>query len=103
MTCFGWRAYRVEGEFHSLANLLRFSGRMVAVLDYRERRERHSAAIETDLSTYLQVDNWILGTMTKLLTPLVKRLIDRRVEMLAEGGRIVLARVTDDPGASTGR
>lgn len=36
--------------------------------------------------------------MTKLLSPLVIRLIDRRVEMLAEGGRIVLARVTDDPG-----
>lgn len=95
----GQRAYRVEGEFHSLANLLRFSGRMVATLDYRERRDRHSVSMETDSVVYLRIDNWVLGIMTKLATPLVIRLIDRRVEMLAEGGRIVLARVTNDPGS----
>lgn len=94
----GQRAYRLEGEFHSLANFLRFSGRMVATLDYRERRDRNSVSMETDSVIYLRIDNVVLGMMTKLLTPLVIRLIDRRVEMLAEGGRIVLARVTDDPG-----
>jgi hypothetical protein len=36
--------------------------------------------------------------MTKAMGPLITHLIDRRVEMVAEGGRIVLARVTDDPG-----
>lgn len=94
----GQRAYRVEGKFHSLANLLRFSGRMVATLDYRERREQNSGSMEIDPLVYLRIDNVVLGLMTQLLTPLVSRLIDRRVEMVAEGGRIVLARVTDDPG-----
>lgn len=94
----GRRAYRIDGEFHSLANLLRFSGRMVATLGYRELRNRDTVLIETDPFVYLRIDNVVLGLMTQLLTPLVSRLIDRRVEMLAEGGRIVLARVTDDPG-----
>lgn len=94
----GRSAYRVEGDFHSLANLLRFSGRMVATFGYREVRERNKASMESDLYVYLRVDSRLLGLlMTKLLTPLIVRLIDRRVEMLVEGGRIVLARVTEGP------
>lgn len=93
----GRRAYRVEGDFHSLANLLRFSGRMVATFGYREVRERNKASMESDLYVYLRVDSRLLGLMAKLLTPLIIRLIDRRVEMLVEGGRIVLARVTESP------
>lgn len=41
-----------------------------------ELRERHTVAIETDPVVYLWIDNVVLGMMTKLLTPLVIRLID---------------------------
>jgi len=93
----GQRVYRVEGEFRSLANLLRFTGRMVLVLDYRELREGGRTYIESDPDFYLRIDHLFYGFMAKLLTPLVRFLIERRVNMIVEASTKLFEQVVKDP------
>jgi len=93
----GQRVYRVEGEFRSLANLLRFTGRMVLVLDYREVREGGRTYIESDPDFYLRIDHLFYGFMAKLLTPLFRFLIERRVNMIVEASTKLFEQVVKDP------
>lgn len=91
------RIYRVEGEFRSLAHLLRFTGRMVLILRYREVREGNRTAMESDLDFYLRIDHPFFHAMTKLLSPLIHTLIDRRVRTIVEAMRILFDQVHINP------
>ena len=91
------RVYRIEGEFRSLADFLRFTGRMVLVLDYRELQEEGQTYVESDPDFYLRIDHFFFGFMVKLLTPLVRFLINRRVSMIVEASSTLFARVVKDP------
>ncbi len=91
------RVYRVEGEFRSLANLLRFTGRMVLILDYREVHEGGRTYMESDPDFYLRIDHLFYGFMAKLLTPLIRILIERRVNMIVEASSKLFEHVVKDP------
>ena len=91
------RVYRFSGEFRSLANLLRFTGRMVLVLDYREVQEAGRTYMESDPDFYLRIDHLFYGFMAKLLTPLIRLIIDRRVDMIVEATNRLFDRVVTDP------
>ncbi|MBI2902822.1 MAG: hypothetical protein HYY12_04455 [Candidatus Methylomirabilis oxyfera] len=91
------RVYWFKGEFRSLANLLRFTGRMVLVLDSREVKEGGRTYIESDPDFYLRIDHLFFGFLAKLLAPLVNLLIDRRVGMIAEASSKLFQQVAGDP------
>jgi hypothetical protein len=91
------RVYWFKGEFRSLANLLRFTGRMVLVLDSREVEEGGRAYMESDPDFYLRIDHLFFSFMAKLLTPLVNILIDRRVGMIAEATGKLFQQVAENP------
>ena len=91
------RVYRIEGEFRSLADFLRFTGRMVLVLDYRELQEEGQTYVESDPDFYLRIDHLFYGFMAKLLTPLVRYLIERRVNMIVEASTRLFEHVVKDP------
>lgn len=91
------RVYWFKGEFRSLANLLRFTGRMVLVLEYREVQEGGQTYNESAPDFYLRIDHLFYGFMAKLLTPLINYLIDRRVSMIAEATSKLFDQVMEDP------
>lgn len=91
------RIYRFQGEFRSLANFLRFTGRMVLILHYREVREGGRTSMESDPDFYLRIDHLFFHVMTKLLSPLITSLIDRRVNMIVEATRTLFDQVQTDP------
>lgn len=93
------RVYWFKGEFRSLANLLRFTGRMVLVLDFREVREGGRTYMESDPDFYLRIDHVFFGYLVKLLTPLINLLIDRRVDLIAEATGKLFDQVAGDPGS----
>lgn len=95
----GLRVYRFEGEFRSLANLLRFSGRMVLVLEYHEVEEGGRTYMESDPNFYLRIDHAFFGFMVRLLNPLIHFILDRRVNMIVEASTKLFEQVVKDPEA----
>lgn len=91
------RIYRFQGEFRSLAHLIRFSGRMVLILRYRQVQEDGRTFMDSDPELYLQIDHPLFHMMTKLLSPLVGSIIERRVRMIVEATRTLFDRVQTDP------
>src|SRR5574337_365182 len=78
------RIYRVHGECRSLAKLLHFTGRMVVIFNYREVREGSRTYIDTVSGFYLRIDHVIAHFATKLLAPVIRSIVDRRVQMIVE-------------------
>lgn len=91
------RIYRFQGEFRSLAHLIRFSGRMVLILRYHQMQEEGRTFMDSDPELYLQIDHPLFHMMTKLLSPLIGSIIDRRVHMIVEATRTLFDRVQTDP------
>ena len=91
------RIYRFQGEFRSLANLLRFTGRMVLILRYREVREGSRTYMDSDPDFYLRIDHPFFHVMTKLLSPLIISLIDRRMNMIVEATSKLFDQAWTDP------
>src|SRR5574337_166959 len=91
------RIYRFQGEFRSLANLLRFTGRMVLILRYREVRKGGRTSMESNPDFYLRIDHPFFHVMTKLLSPLITSLIDRRVNMIVEATSKLFDQARTDP------
>ncbi len=91
------RVYRFQGEFRSLAHLIRFTGRMVLILRYREVREGDRTFMDSDPDFYLRIDHPFFHVVTKLLAPLIGGLIDRRVNMIVEATRKLFDEVQRDP------
>ncbi len=90
------RIYRFQGEFRSLAHLIRFTGRMVLIVRYREVREGGRSFMDSDPDFYLKVDHPFFQVMTKLVSPLIAFIIDRRVKMIVEATRTLFDRVQTD-------
>lgn len=91
------RVYFVEGQFRSLAHILKLSGSMVFTLEYRERWDGNESYVEVDPQLFLRLDNIIAHGILKVLAPLLHGIIDRRVANLTEAARIVSYRLTKDP------
>lgn len=91
------RVYFVEGQFRSLANLLKLSGSLVFTLEYRERWEGNEFYVEVDPQLFLRLDNVVAHGILKVLAPLLHGIIDRRVANLTAAAQIVSQRLTKDP------
>lgn len=91
------RVYFVEGEFRSLAHILRLSGSMVFTLEYREHFDGNESYMEMEPQLFLRLDNVIAHGILKVLAPLLHGIIDRRVTNLTEAAQIVSQRLTKDP------
>ena len=91
------RIYFVEGQFRSLAHLLKLSGSMVFTLEYRERWEGNESYVEVDPQLFLRLDNVVAHGILKVLAPLLHGIIDRRVGNLTAAAQIVSQRLTKDP------
>ena len=93
----GRRVYFAEGQFMSLAHLIRFSGAMVITLCYSEEKAPGEAALRNEPHLYVRIDNVLVHGLMKLLSPLIHGIIDRRVATLAAAAETVSARLTRDP------
>lgn len=93
----GRRVYLIEGEFRSLADLLRFTGSMVIALRYREEAAADGPILVNEPHLYVRIDNLLLRGLAKLLAPVLHGIIDRRVARLAEAAEAVSTRITRDP------
>ncbi len=91
------RVYFVEGQFRSLAHLLKLTGSMVFTLEYRERWEGNEPYTEVDPQLFIRLDNLVAHGILRVLAPLIHGVIDRRVTGLTEATRIVSQRLTKDP------
>jgi hypothetical protein len=91
------RVYFVEGQFRSLAHLLKLSGSMVFTLEYRERWEGNESYVEVNPQLFLRLDNVVAHGILKVLAPLLHGIIDRRVANLTAAAQIVSQRLTKDP------
>lgn len=91
------RIYFVEGEFRSLAYLLKLSGNMVFTLEYRERWDGNDPYMEVQPQLFLRLNSIVAHGILKILAPLLHGIIDRRVANLTEAAQIVSQRVTKDP------
>jgi hypothetical protein len=91
------RIYRFQGEFRTLAHLIRFNGRMVLILRYREIREGSQIFMDSDPDFYLRIDNPLFHVMTKFLSPLLASIIDRRVNMIIEATSKLFDQVQTNP------
>lgn len=89
--------YRFQGEFRSLASLLRFTGRMVVIFRYHEVREGSRVYVDSDPDFYLRIDHLFFHYMTRLLAPPIRSIVDRRVKMIVEATHKLFDRVRTDP------
>jgi hypothetical protein len=91
------RVYFIEGEFRSLAHILKLSGSMVFTLECQERFDGNESYVEMEPQLFLRLDNLLAHGILKILAPLLHGIIDRRVAGLTEAAQIVSQRVTKDP------
>ncbi len=91
------RVYFVEGQFRSLAHLLKLTGSMVFTLEYGERWEGNEPYTEVDPQLFIRLDNIVAHGILKVLAPLIHGVIDRRVAGLTEATQIVSQHLTRDP------
>jgi hypothetical protein len=95
----GRRVYLVEGEFRSRTYLVHFTGAMVITLRYTEEQETGGGPIlRNEPHLYVRIDNILMHGLLKLFSPLIHRIIDRRVGTLAAAAEVVSTRMTNDPG-----
>ncbi len=93
----GRRVYFAEGEFRSLARLLRFNGAMVITLHYTEEVQGGDPALRNEPHLYVRIQHGLVHGLLKLLSPLIHGIIDRRVAALSAAAQAVSARMTGDP------
>jgi hypothetical protein len=91
------RVYLCQGEFRSLAHILKLSGGMVFALEFREPQQRGEAYLEIVPQMYLRLDNIVAHGILKLLSPLINGIIDRRVGNLTTATQVVGERMSRDP------
>ncbi len=95
----GRRVYIAEGEFRSLAHLLRFEGAMVITLRYREEEEAGQFFLVNEPHVYVRIENLLLRGLAKLFSPIIHGTIERRVTRLAAAASAVSVQITRDPAA----
>ena len=91
------RVYLCQGEFRSLAHILKLSGGMVFTLEFRDLQEGGEAYLEIVPQFYLRLDNIVAHGFLKVLSPLLNGIIDRRVGNLTTATQVVGERMSRDP------
>jgi hypothetical protein len=91
------RVYFCQGEFRSLAHLLKLSGSMVFTLDYRDVRQGADPTVEISPQIYVRLDNILAHGVLKVIGPLLNGVIDRRVASLTVATQAVGERIARDP------
>jgi hypothetical protein len=91
------RVYFCQGQFRSLAHLLRISGGMVFTLEYRESRQGADSAVEVSPHLYVRLDNILAHGVLKVIAPVLHGVIDRRVAHLTVATQIVGERIARNP------
>ena len=91
------RVYLCQGEFRSLAHILKLSGGMVFTLEFRDLQEEGEAYLEIVPQFYLRLDNIVAHGLLKVLSPLLNGIIDRRVGNLTTATQVVGERMSRDP------
>ena len=91
------RVYRCQGEFRSLAYILKLSGGMVFTLEFRDLHQGDEAALEVVPQLYLRLDNIVAHGLLKMLSPLVNGIIDRRIGNLTTATQVLGERMSRDP------
>jgi hypothetical protein len=91
------RVYFCQGEFRSLAHILRLSGGMVFTLEYLDSRQGADPAVEVTPQLYVRLDNVLAHGMLTIISPLLHGVIDRRVANLTLATQAIGERITRDP------
>jgi hypothetical protein len=93
----GRRVYITQGEFRSLAQLVRFEGAMVITLRFWEAEEAGQHFLRNEPHVYVRIENPFLRALAKLFSLIVQGIIERRVSRLAAAANAVSARLAQDP------
>ena len=91
------RVYFCQGEFRSLAHILKLSGGLVFTLELRDFQQGSDAYIEVTPQLYVRLDNVVAHGLLKVLSPLINGVIDRRVANLTTATQTVGERLARDP------
>lgn len=91
------RVYFCQGEFRSLAHLLKLSGSMVFTLEYRDVLQGADPAVEISPQIYVRLDSILAHGVLKVIGPLLSSVIDRRVASLTVATQAVGERIARDP------
>jgi hypothetical protein len=89
--------YFCQGEFRSLAHLLKLSGNMVFTLDYHDVRQGGDPTVEISPQIYVRLDNILAHGVLKVIGPLLDGVIERRVASLTVATQAVGERIARDP------
>ncbi len=91
------RVYLANGEARSMAQLIRVTGRVVILLEYRPGTSDGNPAVETTSHLFFRVDGGLMKVMVKILAPLIGGAVDRRITTLGLAARVVAERIAHDP------
>lgn len=91
------RVYLATGQARSMAQLIRVTGRLVVLLEYRPATGSADPSVDTTSHVYFHVDGGIMKFMVKVLSPVIGGAVDRRITTLGLAARIVAERIAHDP------
>jgi hypothetical protein len=91
------RVYFCQGQFRSMAHILRLTGSLVFTLQYRDVRDGADPAVEVTPQLYVRLDSILAHGVMKVIAPLVHGVIDRRVANLTVATQVVGERISRDP------
>jgi hypothetical protein len=91
------RIYLGNGPAQAAAQLLRMTGRMVVLLEYRRGKGAGNPSVDTTSQMFLRSEGGLMRGMTKALSPLIWWMADRRITTLQDAAGMVADRITRDP------
>jgi len=91
------RVYLGNGQARSLAPLIRLTGRMVVLLEFRPGTSRVDPSVDTTSHIFLRLEGGLMKAMAKALAPLIWRMADRRITTLGDAAGMVATRIASDP------
>lgn len=94
----GRRVYVAEGEFRSRAELIKFKGAVVIALRFEEE-PAGSRRLRNEPQMHVRIDNVVMHGLLRFLSPLLNRIIDRRVANLTAAAEFLSGRLMTDAGA----
>jgi hypothetical protein len=89
--------YFCQGEFRSLAQILKLSGGLVFTLELREFSQGSDPYAEVTPQLYVRLDNIVAHGLLKVLSPLINGVIDRRIANLTTATQAIGERLVRDP------
>ena len=91
------RVYFCRGTFRSLSRILEITGEMVITLEYHDTRQGEDPAVEVASQLYVRLDNIVAHGVSKIVAPLLHKVIDRRVANLTAATQLIGERIARDP------